>query len=82
MIDLESIQHKLSCDYSLDIYFSRRFPYIDGPSFSLYKPLQNVDFSKVGNLKLLYSHIDKNSGEKFEDMFLVKIASKGTSLMK
>ena len=27
-----------------------------------------------------YSHIDKNSGEKFEDMFLVKIASKGTSL--
>ena len=28
----------------------------------------------------LYSHIDKNSGEKFEDMFLVKIASKGTSL--
>ena len=28
----------------------------------------------------LYSHIDKNSGEKFEDMFLVKIAKKGTSL--
>ena len=28
----------------------------------------------------LYSHMDKNSGEKFEDMFLVKIASKGTSL--
>ena len=28
----------------------------------------------------LYSHIDKNSGEKFEDMFLVKIASKGPSL--
>ena len=28
----------------------------------------------------LYSHIDKNSGETFEDMFLVKIASKGTSL--
>ena len=28
----------------------------------------------------LYSHIDKNSGEKFEDMFLVKIASKGTFL--
>ena len=27
----------------------------------------------------LYSHIDKNSGEKFEDMFLVKIANKGTS---
>ena len=29
----------------------------------------------------LYSHIDKNSGKKFEDMFLVKIASKGTSLI-
>ena len=34
----------------------------------------------------LCSHIDKNSGEKFEDMFprgfLVKIASKGTFLNK
>ena len=29
----------------------------------------------------LYSHIDKNSGKKFEDMFFVKIASKGTSLI-
>ena len=29
----------------------------------------------------LHSHIDKNSGEKSEDMFLVKIASKGTSLI-
>ena len=28
----------------------------------------------------LYSHIDKNSGEKFEEMFLVKIASKGNLL--
>ena len=27
-----------------------------------------------------YSHIDSNSGEKFEDMFLFKIASKGTFL--
>ena len=85
LIDLESIQHKLSSDYSLDIYFSFHFPYIDGPSFSPYKPLQNVNFSKVGNMQSffqeLYSHFDKNSGEKFEDMFLVKIASKGTSLM-
>ena len=31
LIDLESIQHKLSTDYSLNIRFSRRFPYIDGP---------------------------------------------------
>ena len=85
LIDLESIQHKLSSDYSLIIYFSRRFPYINGPSFSPYKPLQNVDFSKVGNMQFffqeLYSHIDKNPGEKFEDMFLVKIANKGTSLI-
>ena len=29
----------------------------------------------------LHSHINKNSGEKLEDMFLVKIASKGTSLI-
>ena len=28
----------------------------------------------------LYSHIEKNSGEKFEHMLFVKIASKGTSL--
>ena len=28
----------------------------------------------------LYSHIDKNAGDKLENMFLVKIASKGTSL--
>ena len=26
----------------------------------------------------LYAHIDKNSGETFEDIFLVKIANKGT----
>ena len=30
----------------------------------------------------LYSHTDKNSGRKSEDMFLVKIASKGTSLKR
>ena len=30
--------------------------------------------------KEFYSHIDKNSGRKVEDMFLVKIANKGTSL--
>ena len=86
MIDLESIQHKLSTDYSLTIYFSRRFSYIDGPSFSPYKPLQEVDFAKVGNMQFffqeLYSNIDKNSGEMFGDMFLVKIASKGTSLRR
>ena len=30
----------------------------------------------------LSSHIEKNSGEKFEDMFLVKIASNGSSLIR
>ena len=85
LIDLESIQHKLSSDYSLDIYFSRCFPYINGPSFSPYKPLQNVDFSKVGNMQVFFmncTHIlTRTQGEKSEDMFLVKIASKGTSLI-
>ena len=53
--------------------FSRRFPHIDGLSLS----------PKVGNMQFfqeLHLHIDRNSGEKFEDMFLVKLASKGTSL--
>ena len=67
-IDLESIQHTLSPDYSLNMYFSRRFPHIDSPSFSPYKSLQNVDFANVGNMQLffqeLYSHIDKNMGER------------------
>ena len=86
-IDLERIQHKLSSDYSLSIYFSCRFPYIDGSSFSPYKPLQNVDFSKVGKLQLFFfrncTHIlTRTQGKKFEDMFLVKIASKGISLSR
>ena len=85
MIDLESIQHKLSSDYSLNTYFSRCFPYIDeGPSLSPYKPLQNVDFSKVGNMQFFFrnrTHIlTRTQREKFEDMFLLKKASKGTSL--
>ena len=42
MINLESFQHKLSSDYILNICFSRRFPYIDGPSFSPYKPFSGI----------------------------------------
>ena len=84
MINLESIQHKLSSDYSLNIYFSCHFLYIDGPSFSPYKSLQNVDFSKVGNVQFFFRNftriLTRTQGKKFEDMFLVKIASKGTSL--
>ena len=83
-IDLESIQHKLLSDYGLNIYFSCCFPYIDGPSFSPYKPSQHVDFSKVGNRQSFFrncTHIlTGTQGGKFEDMFLVKIARKGTSL--
>ena len=78
-IDLVGIQHKLSSDYSLNICFSRRFPYIDGPSFFPHKPLQHVRFWKVGSMQF-FPHIDKNSGEKSEYMFLVKIASKAVSL--
>ena len=48
------------------------------------RPLQNVDFSKVGNMQDFFrncTHIlTRTQGKKFEDMFLVKIASKGTSL--
>ena len=81
---MESIQHKLSSDNSLNIYFWCRFLYIDGPSFSPYKPLQNVDFSKVGNMQFFFrncTHIlTRTQEKKFEDTFIVKIASKGTSL--
>ena len=86
LIDLESILRKLLSDYSLNIYFSRRFPNTDhdSPSFSPYKPIQNVDFSKVGNMQFFFKNcahiLTRTQGEKFEDMFLVKIASKGTSL--
>ena len=31
-------------------------------------------------MQFLYSHIDKDSGEKFEDKLLVKIVSKRASL--
>ena len=85
MIDLESIQHELSSDYSLSIYFSRRFPKIDGPPFSPYKPLQNVDFSRGRQHAVFFrncTHIlTRTQAKKFEEMFLVKIASKGASLM-
>ena len=55
-----------------------------GPSFSPYKPLQNVDFRKVGNMQFSFrncTHIlTRTQREKFEYMFLVKIVNKGTSL--
>ena len=86
-IDLERSQHKLSSDYSLNMCFSRRFPYIDGPSFSPYKPLQMSVFESSATCSFSFlrncTHIlTRTLGEKFKDMFLVKIESKGTSLMK
>ena len=66
LIDLESIQHKLSSDHSLSTYFSLRF-YIDGPSFSPYKPLQNLHFCKVGNMQFFFrncTHILTRTREK------------------
>ena len=81
---LESIQHKLSLDYGLNICFSHRFPYIDGPSFSPHKPLQSVRFGKVGNMQFFSrncTHIlTRTQGKKFEYMFFVKIVSNGASL--
>ena len=73
----------LSFDYNSNICFSRAFLYGDGPSFSLYKPLQNVNFERSITCSFFSGivHIlTKSQWKNFEDMFLVKIASKGTSL--
>ena len=82
-IDLESIQHKLSSDYCLNICFSRRFPHIDGPSFSP-NPYKMSIFERSVTCSFFFrncTHIlTRTQREKFEDMFLVKIASKETSL--
>ena len=80
-IDLESIQHKLSSEYSLNVCFSRRFPYIYGPSFSQYKPLQNMSVSERSVACIFFQEfyiLTRTQGIKY--MFLVKIASKRTSL--
>ena len=79
LFDLDSIQKKLSSDYSLSIRFSCHFAFSNGQSFCQYKPLQIVRFCRVGSIPFfneLCSSIDKNTGEKFEDVFLVKIANK------
>ena len=55
----------------------------DGLSFSPCKPPQSVDFSKVGNMQFFFKNLThiltRTQGRNFEDLFLVKIASKGTS---
>ena len=79
-----SIQHKLSTDYSLSIRFLHQILCTDGLSFSLYKPLQNLNLWKVGNMQFSFKNcihiLTRTKGEKFEDMFLVKIVNKATSL--
>ena len=58
--------------HGLSTCFSRRFPYIDGPPFSPYKPLQNVNFFKGLVMCRVFrncTHIlTRIHGEKFEDM--------------
>ena len=82
LIDLRSIQHRLSPDYSLNIYFSRRFPYIDGPSYFLLTNTYEMPiFQRLATCSFFRNctHIlTRTQAKKFEDMFLVKIASKGT----
>ena len=84
----KSIQHKLSSDYSsdycLNIYFSRRFPYIYGPSFLRTNPCKMSIFERSVTCSFFFRHcthiLTRTQGETFEEMFLVKIASKGTFL--
>ena len=82
LIDLEIIQHMLSSDYSLKIYFSHRFPYIDGPSLELRtNPYKMSIFKSCSFFFRNCTHIlTRIKGKKFENMFLVKITNKGTSL--
>ena len=82
LIDLESIQHRLSSNYSLNMCFSRRFPYIDGPSFFRTNPNEMSIFERSFALfSRNCAHIlTRTQGEKFEDIFLVKIASEGNLL--
>ena len=82
-IDLESIQHMFSFDYSLNICFSRPFLYSDRPSFFCTNPykMSIFEWSVTCSFFSGIVHIlTRNQGKNFENMFLVKIASKGTSL--
>ena len=56
-IDLESIQHKFSSDYSLNICFSRRFPYIDGPSFLHTNPYKMSIFERSVTCSFLFQEL-------------------------
>ena len=76
-IDLKSIQHKLSSDYSLNIYFSRRFPYqLVVHHFLRTNPYKMSIFQRSVTCSIfqeLYSHIDKNLGESLRICLNVKV---------
>ena len=82
--DLESIQHKLSSDYSLSIYLSRRFPILMVHHFLRTNPYKMSIFQRSVTCSFFFRNcthtLTRTQGKKFEDMFLVKVASKGTSL--
>ena len=58
------------------------FPHAVFPILMVHLSLRtNQNWVTCSFFQELYSHIDNNSGKQFEDMFLVKIASKGTSFI-
>ena len=84
LIDFESIQHKLSSDYTLNIYVSRavfpllmvhHFLHINLYKMSIFERSVTCSFF----FQELYSLLKRNQGENFGDM-LVKIANKVTVL--
>ena len=66
LVALASIHIKLSYDYSLTICFSRRFPCMGGQSFSQCKPLQIVNFCKVGRMQICTQRLTRIHEKKFE----------------
>ena len=53
-IDSDTLHNKLQFDSSLNICFWCRFSYIDSQSLSKFKPLQNVNFLKAGNMQIFW----------------------------
>ena len=74
------IHNKLSSDYRLNICFSCLFPYTDGPSFHGTSPYKMSTLGGVGNMQIFVANciylLTTTQEEKFEDIFLVKIANK------
>ena len=69
--------------YSLNICLSRCFPYTAGQSFLSTNTYKLSIFERSVTCRFfpeLCSPIDMNSGKMFEDLFLIKIADKGTTL--